>query len=159
VTAHGNDPSRPREIAAGNTLEVVYEGCTAALACEPISSSVARCRAARLCPWAAAWSRANRYSAVIAGSSNETRSLTAMNVPSSPAAPGARAASFSGAIAAKRASYSIRRVVERGGGPDVAAQDGDVLVTGDVGDLALLDFGGRRGGRVACGPGRSSVVG
>jgi len=33
---------------------------------------------------AAAWSRANRYPAVIAGLSNETRSLTAMNVPSSP---------------------------------------------------------------------------
>ena len=82
--AHGNDPSLPHEVAACTTLEVVYEGCTAALACQPISSSAARCRAVRLCPGAAAWSRANRYSAVIAGSSNETRSLTAMNVPSSP---------------------------------------------------------------------------
>src|SRR5450755_1266280 len=60
--AHGNDPSLPHEVAACTTLEVVYEGCTAALACQPISSSVARCRAARLCSGAAAWSRANRYS-------------------------------------------------------------------------------------------------
>ena len=35
--AHGNDPSLPHEVAACTTLEVVYEGCTAALACQPIS--------------------------------------------------------------------------------------------------------------------------
>ena len=40
-------------------------------------------------------------------------------------------------------------VVERGRGADVAAQDGEVLVAGDVGDLALLDAGGRGRGRVA----------
>jgi len=33
----------------------------------------------------------------------------------------------------------VADVVERGGGADVAAQDGEVLVAGDVGDLALLD--------------------
>ena len=33
--AHGNDPSLPHEVAACTTLEVVYEGCTAALACQP----------------------------------------------------------------------------------------------------------------------------
>ena len=32
VMAHGNDPSLPHEVAACTTLEVVYEGCTAALA-------------------------------------------------------------------------------------------------------------------------------
>ena len=40
MMAHGNDPSLPHEVAACTTLEVVYEGCTAALACQPISSSV-----------------------------------------------------------------------------------------------------------------------
>ena len=47
-------------------------------------------------------------------------------------------------------------VVERGRGADVAAQDGEVLVAGDVGDLALLDAGGRGGGRV---PGAQRVPG
>jgi hypothetical protein len=46
-------------------------------------------------------------------------------------------------------SEHVPDVVERGGGADVTAQDGEVLVTGDVGDLALLDAGGRRGGGVA----------
>ena len=35
--AHGNDPSLPHEVAACTTLEVVYEDCTAALACQPIN--------------------------------------------------------------------------------------------------------------------------
>ena len=42
--AHGNDPSLPHEVAACTTLEVVYEGCTAALACQPISSSLMEVR-------------------------------------------------------------------------------------------------------------------
>jgi hypothetical protein len=39
-------------------------------------------------------------------------------------------------------------VVKRCGGADVAAQDGEVLVAGDVGDLVLLDAGGRGRGRI-----------
>ena len=39
-------------------------------------------------------------------------------------------------------------VVERGGGANVSPQHGEVLVAGDVGDLALLDAGGGGRGRV-----------
>ena len=49
----------------------------------------------------------------------------------------------------QRQPQHLADVVERGRGADVAAQDGEVLVAADVGDLALLDAGGRGGGGVA----------
>ena len=53
-------------------------------------------------------------------------------------------------------SEHVADVVERRRGADVAAQDGEVLVAGDVGDLALLDARGGSGGRV---PGAQRVAG
>jgi len=48
----------------------------------------------------------------------------------------------------KRAELQhLADVVKRACGADIAAQDGEVLVASDVGDLALLDGRGR--GRVA----------
>jgi hypothetical protein len=108
--AHGNDPSLPHEVAACTTLEVVYEGCTAALACQPISSSVARCRAARLCPGEAGVEQGEPVLGGDRGLEQRDKVAHGDERAIQSAAPGARAASSSCAIAAKRASWSCLRI-------------------------------------------------
>ena len=104
--ARGNDPSLPHEVAACTTLEVVYQGCTAALACQPhqlLGSPVSGSTCV------SGGSGVEQGEPVLGGDRGlEQRDEVAHGDERAiqSAAPGARAASSSCAIAAKRAGYS-----------------------------------------------------